>query len=287
MAFEGNGTIAAPLPPSFLEKTEAAGTAQEKSKLKTLRTYYRLTRLSNHCGKAAILLPGYFTYQKLRGKQADNLHLLEVETFARWMSRFTRLLNVEVQIHGEKMAGNGFFVANHISWLDAVVLAQLHRFSFVAKDEVKEWPLVGQMSQKMNTVFIKRTSKFSVYRSLPRLEEALQNGASILAFPEGTTSVGKQILPFFPMLFETATRTQKPVQPVLLRYTDEAGNLLPEVGFVDGDTVFDTLFRMLEKKRIVAHIHLLPELAPADCRKQLARDSREALSKYLETSQTP
>ncbi len=253
---------------------------QADETVRALRTGYRFTRLVSHCSAAALMLPRHYLRQQTRQGQVD--HLLEEPAFKRWLDNLVRVLNVEICLEGESLIDNGFFVANHISWLDAVVLAQIANFSFIAKNEVKRWPLIGHFSQMMRTVFIQRKNKFSVYRSLPQLEHQLHRGQSLLVFPEGTTTTGRATLPFFPMLYQSAVTTGRPVQPIAIRYSDLNNNFLADIGFVEDDTLFDTLFRMLREDQIRAHIHVLPPIAAGSMnRKEMAKHSRDAIAERL------
>ena len=193
----------------------------------SLRAYYRLARVGLHCCKLSIKLPKHHLQQRLRGQ--PDYHLLENDSFSQWLNQLIQLLNVEVVVHGQPDIDSGLYVSNHISWLDAVVIANISNFSFIAKNEVKQWPLIGQFGQMTQTLFIERQNKFSVYRSLPTLEQHLNMNRSILLFPEGTTSRGETVLPFFTMLYEAAVRTEKPIQAITLRYTDLNNHFLPEI----------------------------------------------------------
>ncbi|WP_250656097.1 lysophospholipid acyltransferase family protein [Alkalimarinus coralli] len=242
----------------------------------TLRAYYRLADVFCHCSKLSVTLPTRHLINTLRREQ-DN-HLLENRSFKKWLGKLIEKLNVEVIVEGQPEITSGLYVSNHISWLDAVVLANISNFSFIAKNEVKRWPLIGPFGQMARTVFIERKNKFSVYRSLPKLEEHLNKGRALMLFPEGTTTNGTSALPFFPMLYEAAVRSQKPVQAVTIRYTDHDNRFMPEVGFIEEDNLFDTLIRMLKRNIVKAHICFHPPIENRSlCRKKLAHQSHKMI----------
>ena len=113
------------------------------------------------------------------------------------MVKLVNELNIELCIHGDLNTDRTFLVAaNHISWLDALILANLAPFSFVAKEEVQQWPIIGSLSERFHVQYIKRQSKFSVYRSLHKLENALVQNKSVVFFPEGTTTTGNSTTHF-------------------------------------------------------------------------------------------
>ena len=124
---------------------------------------------------------------------------------------------------------------------------------------------------------------FHAYRSLPSIEKKLYEGRSVHVFPEGTTSVGKTVLHFYPMFLEAAVRTSQPVQSVVIRYTDKHGRLLPEPAFIDEDTFGDTLGRMFMVDKIYAHVHFLPAMDSTKLsRKEMAIQSRSDILNFLE-----
>lgn len=209
-------------------------------------------------------------------------HLLDSQYFERWLQKLGALLRLEVVVTGAPLLRSGLFAANHISWLDALAFLQLQHFSFVAKTEVRHWPLIGALTELTQTTYIDRRNKFSVYRSLPDIEAALNNGLPVLFFPEGTTTCGERILPFHPMLFETAIRTGHPVQCLTLRYCNTDGIALPQVGFIDDDTFFDTYYRLQQEPRVIAQIHIGE---PIDSRlfhrKHLAQECYQQMTRRL------
>jgi 1-acyl-sn-glycerol-3-phosphate acyltransferase len=106
-------------------------------------------------------------------------------------------------------------VANHISWTDILVLGSLRPMAFVAKSEVRGWPLLGILARLHGTLFIRRGDRGGVAGQVDRITAALERGPVVL-FPEGTTGNGADVLPFRSTLFAAAAGRW--VQPVTLRY---------------------------------------------------------------------
>lgn len=212
----------------------------------------------------------------------NSRHLMEVPSFARWMDRFLSQLRISTRVHGHPIEKNALFVCNHISWLDTLVLSLQKPFYFVAKSEVGTWPMVGRISQRMKTLYIDRHRPFSVYRKLPILETLLRQGHSPLVFPEGTTTDMMQPLPFYPMMFEAAVRAQALVQPIALTYNGISGEWLRQAAYIEGDSVFDTLSRILDEPSVSAQLMYLPPIsARGSDRRTLARKSHAAISEAL------
>ena len=127
--------------------------------------------------------------------------------------------------------------ANHVSWLDIVVLGSLAPLSFVAKDEMRSWPVFGWLARLQRTVFIARDRRRTVSDQADRIADRLNEGAIVVLFPEGTTSDGHDLLPFKSALFEAARFAlvagdldEGAVQPVALDYAAAAGMPLGRVG---------------------------------------------------------
>lgn len=221
-------------------------------------------------------------YQFPQVSKIDQNELNDYALFALWVEDLVRSMNTEVVVEGSPMEASGLFVSNHISWLDTIVFNHLRPVGFIARHDLEEWPLLGTFTKRMGSIYINRTNKFEAYRSIPYLEERLRQGGSVHLFPESTTSVGAEVLPFFPMFYEAAVRVGVPVQPVALKYTDEFGRLLPEPAFIDDDSFIDTLERILRVEKVYAHVRYLEPMDSASlCRKGLARRTREMIGAEL------
>jgi len=180
-------------------------------------------------------------------------------------------------------------VANHISWLDVVVLSALlppaAGTCFLAKAEVARWPVIGAFARGLGMAFIDRTSAFRSYRALPSLAEGLR-ARSLLFFPEGTTTDGEGIAPLKPMGFELSARTGVPVQPLFLRYRDGAGRLSRAPAFLGDDTLLESVLRLACAPALAVEVEVLPAL-PAAPRKRLAHSVSANLRAMAEHQRVP
>ncbi|WP_051328576.1 lysophospholipid acyltransferase family protein [Geminicoccus roseus] len=147
---------------------------------------------------------------------------------ATWIGRFVwcrgclLLLNIRVQRHGQAFtACPTLFVANHVSWLDILVLGQAVDGTFVAKSEVAGWPVFGWLAQLAGTMFIRRHWRFA-REQRDELAQRLRRGEDIILFPEGTSTDGLDVLAFKSTLFAAAEPKllDRPVavQPVTIAY---------------------------------------------------------------------
>ena len=106
-----------------------------------------------------------------------------------------RIFGLRVQASGAPSQGRTVFAANHLSHLDVMVLGSLLDASFVAKDEIDGWPVLGWLTRLQQTVFVSRDPR-AARAVTAALREALASGRSLVLFPEGTSSDGRDVLPF-------------------------------------------------------------------------------------------
>ncbi len=117
-------------------------------------------------------------------------------------------------------------VANHVSYLDIIVLGSLVKATFVSKAEVRKWPLFGWLSTLQNTVFINRRSR-EIKVQLKELSERVANHENLIIFPEGTSTDGKTIKPFKSSLFAICDlHAELKVQAIGMKYLNKNGGEL-------------------------------------------------------------
>lgn len=122
---------------------------------------------------------------------------------------------LRVKVSGERFASRALIVANHISWTDILALGSCASTRFVAKAEVRDWPLLGWLARLNPTLFIERGARCGVRGQVEALASSLGQGRVAL-FPEGTTGNGSVVLPFNSSLLQGADGL--PVQPVSIAY---------------------------------------------------------------------
>jgi 1-acyl-sn-glycerol-3-phosphate acyltransferase len=158
-----------------------------------------------------------------------------------WARRLLAILSVRLESEVVAVAPGSLVVANHVSWLDAVVLHALFDATFVAKAEARRWPLLGWALARNGTLFIERRP----CRALLRLNEAvalrLARGESVAAFPEGTSTTGAGVLAFKPALFQPAVRGGRPVHAIALAYRNSDGSPCAAAAFVGDMTLWQSL----------------------------------------------
>lgn len=203
----------------------------------------------------------------------------------RWCQQVLRCLGVELCIHqpAPLHAAGQLLVANHQSWLDAVVLGAYMPVDFVAKAELRQWPFLGWLAAQNHTLFLSRYQARQAQAINTQIGMNLRAGKSILAFPEGTTQANGGVLPFYPALFQSAIDAACPVQPMALYYRDGAGAPSLAPAYTGDISFLQSLGRIMAAPRLQAHVHICPAIAPAaqHRRRHLAHQARAAILAQL------
>jgi lyso-ornithine lipid O-acyltransferase len=193
---------------------------------------------------------------------------------ARWLQRICRrairIFRLEIQSAGI-IPSQGLLVSNHISYLDILLLSSLTPAVFVAKREVKSWPVMGLLARLGGTVFIDRQRRTHVGEVNDEIQNTLNDGALVVVFPEGTSSDGKTILPFKSSLLKTATNPEQPLAIDHIEYALDDGDAGTEVCYW-GDAVFlPHLLNLLSKRSVRATVRFAPVENHGADRKELAQ----------------
>lgn len=135
-----------------------------------------------------------------------------------WARGNARVLGMRRQVSGRPAAEPALLVANHLSYLDVVLVAAELPAIFVAKREVRGWPGLGPLASLVGTIFVDRDSSRDLVRVTAAIDSALRGGDSVVLFAEGTSTRGDRVLPLKPALLEPAIRGGWPVRSAALSY---------------------------------------------------------------------
>jgi 1-acyl-sn-glycerol-3-phosphate acyltransferase len=171
-----------------------------------------------------------------------------------WSVRLLAILNVRLEVEGEPAAsGPVLLVANHISWLDIIVMHAARYCRFVSKADVRRWPLIGTLATGGGTIYIERESRRDAMRVVHAMTASLERGEVVAVFPEGTTSDGATLLPFHANLLQAAIAAAAPAQPVALRFIDAATRTLSHSpSYIGDETLLGSVWRTLSGPPLVA-----------------------------------
>lgn len=203
-----------------------------------------------------------------------------------WSRQLLGILNIGIRTEGEMpvRCESGFLVvANHISWLDVFALNAIYPSRFIAKAEVRDWPLIGWLCERGNTIFIERALRQDAASINRRASLLLEQGVCIGLFPEGTTTDGTQVGHFHSALIQPAIDAGAMLCPIALRYQDETGKQSDAAAFTGDMTLPQSIWRILRSPRFDALLVFTPALATTgENRRALARAAQEAISQALQ-----
>jgi 1-acyl-sn-glycerol-3-phosphate acyltransferase len=176
--------------------------------------------------------------------------------------------------------GGVLVVANHLSWLDILVLGSVQPMRMVAKREVRDWPLVGAVATKAGTLFVDRAGLRALPTVVAEVTIALRAGAAVGLFPEGTTWCGAASGVFRRAGFQAALDAGVPVRPVAQRMRLADGTATGVGAFIGDDTLVDSLLRVARLPGLVMEVEVLPPLLPTPGldRRELARRAELAIA---------
>ena len=138
-----------------------------------------------------------------------------------------KIWNVRLTLQGQLSSERPLLlVSNHVSWLDIVVLGAVAPVCFVAKSEIRNWPVFGTLAKLQRTVFVSRSNRRESGEQVSDIAKRMASRSVIVLFPEGTTTDGNQLAPFKTTLFEAAkialtnaSVETAIVQPAAINYT--------------------------------------------------------------------
>lgn len=238
----------------------------------------------------AVLLPVHLVAQWRRWP----LRKTTAQTWHRWVAR---AMGLRIDIHGApaRAGGHGvLLVANHASWLDIVALGSVAPVSFIAKDDVRDWPVFGLLARLQDSVFVSRNARATTRTQAETIAQRLADGDTIVLFAEGTTSCGNFVYPFKSSLFgalgvgESDRRDDALVQPVAIAYTGVDGIPMgrqsrPLAAWPGDIGIGPHLTRILREGRIDIHVGFGDPITvtPGTNRKRLATETESAVRRMM------
>lgn len=204
-----------------------------------------------------------------------------------WSRQMLCIMGVELLVRDTPPGkGPALLVANHVSWLDILVMNAAHPARFVSKSDVKHWPVLGALITGAGTLYIERDSRRDAMRVVTHMAERLQAQDTLAVFPEGTTGDGRRLLPFHANLFQAAIVAHAPVVPVALRFVDRASGLPSDAPVFIGDTTLIasiwTTLRASSLQAVVAYGE--PQTHDGRDRRTWAQDLRSEVERLLEST---
>jgi 1-acyl-sn-glycerol-3-phosphate acyltransferase len=204
----------------------------------------------------------------------------------RWSDRVLDILGLTLEVEGElppkRRDGPILLVGNHISWVDIYAYLSVAEIRFVAKSEVKSWPLIGWFARNIGTIFVERDRPRDAVRVGRELRDALSAGHAVCLFPEGTTTDGSIVLPFSSVLISAAVEVSAPVQPVSIAYRRPDGEPCNRAAFTGDATLVASIWELVGGGRSVVKLSFLEAIPTSGIdRRVLARRAEDAVRASL------
>lgn len=154
---------------------------------------------------------------------------------------------------------HALWASNHISWMDIPVVGSVSPIFFLSKAEIANWKVIGKLARGAGTFFIQRGSGDAGSVS-EQLAHFLQAGSSVLFFPEATTTSGHKMKRIHGKLLKAAMDTGVPIQPIVICYADEHGNISDDIAYFGKMTMKESLHKVLNSQKVTAYVLALEPL---------------------------
>lgn len=202
-----------------------------------------------------------------------------LELKRRWSKGMLDILGVTLEADLSHLVPGSMVVANHISWLDVFVVNAALPSAFVAKEEVRRWPVIGWLAAMNDTVFLRRGSRGHAKIINREIADILAAGKHVGVFPEGTTTDGTHVLHFHAALLQPALAAGRPVVPAAISYWEPDGSrsLAPRY---DGEISLGECFAaILSRRSLTARLVTTPVLGlKGEDRRAVATAARTAIT---------
>jgi 1-acyl-sn-glycerol-3-phosphate acyltransferase len=223
------------------------------------------------------ILVAYWDIRTQFPRYSDDQQARYVEVWARGM---LAVIGIEVRVKGHPAPGPVLMAANHISWLDILVMHAACHCRFVAKSEIRSWPLLGTLTTGGGSLYIERSSNRDALRVVHQMAEALQKGHVLAVFPEGGTGDGITLLPFHANLLQAAISVNAPIQPIALQFVDaHTHDISLAPCYRADDTLIGSLWRTLCAPPLLAQVRYGDkQTADGRNRREWAQDLQDAVA---------
>ncbi|TNG93973.1 1-acyl-sn-glycerol-3-phosphate acyltransferase [Pasteurellaceae bacterium USgator11] len=245
--------------------------------MQTLRVFWRLSWIMYY------LLSGVFQMLVLFRWCTPQQKLARIQ---RWSQNILRVFNIQVNAHNVphlSQVKGSMFISNHVSWLDIFAINAVLPGQFIAKDDVRKWPIIGYLAAQANTVFVSRQrGNGSTQGKVDGVATALRNGAQITLFPEGTSTIGDQVLPFKSSFFQAAIDAEAKIWPVLCFYPAKNGGINRTMAYYGDISLVQSLKDLAAQKCGVIELNFFEAIdATGKDRRDLCDLSHQILSTEL------
>lgn len=235
----------------------------------------RLARLVAHLGRGVAV--AWLRFPKLSESERHSEKLV-------WSKRLLSILSVSLRKDNvpSKLPDRCMLALNHISWVDIFIIDSIFPATFIAKSEIRRWPIVGWLCTLVGTLYIERGKRSAARHARQAISAELGRGTLIAVFPEGITTFGRSLERFHAALFQPAVDAAATVQPVALRYLDASGRHTDAAGYVGETSLLESVWSIVSTRHIVAKLSFLaPIPVRGHTRRSLAEKAEAAIAASL------
>jgi 1-acyl-sn-glycerol-3-phosphate acyltransferase len=237
---------------------------------------YRITRMFLHLATGLAASSLVFPFVGRKGR---------LEIFRRWSLKLLDIMAVRVRLHGApplERLGPTMLLSNHVSWLDIYLIASSVPSRFVAKSEIRGWPVIGWLIARQGTLFVERARRHDTARINGSVHEALAKGYCVAVFPEGTTSDGTEVKPFHASLLQPIVQAHGVAIPVALRYVTADGAIDNSAAYIADRTLWSSMKLIASNREVFADVIFLPPVsATGKHRRDLAQHTARLIADAL------
>ena len=202
-----------------------------------------------------------------------------------WSAKLLRIVGVGTRVEGEPPGedeAGAMIASNHVSWLDVFAVSSVRSTRFIAKGEIRDWPIAGWIVERAGTLFIHRARRRDMVRINDLVHAALAQGDRVGLFPEGTTTEGDRLLKFHSSLFEPAVANRAHVHPCAIRYEHADRTLARAMAYVGELSFMQSLALVIRQRGVVARIGFAPVVETAGrARREVAAAAQSAVAILL------
>lgn len=178
----------------------------------------------------------------------------------------------------------GLVVSNHLSYLDILVFSAIAPCVFVSKREVRAWPGIGWIASLAGCIYIDRSRHHGTHEVRPQMAATLADGVRVILFAEGTSSDGRQVLPFRSSLFQPAIENQVPITAACINYEIEDGDPEVDVCYYGNHVIGPHSMKVFAREGLQANVRFGATAKIFSDRKQAASDLYEQVSALKDQS---
>jgi 1-acyl-sn-glycerol-3-phosphate acyltransferase len=238
-----------------------------------------------------LLLLGLFILLVLFPRWDYSRQRLMIKRWSGWLLTSVGVIPQEIRLADAQtlstVSGPVLLAANHVSWLDIFVINAIQPAHFVAKSDIRSWPLVGLLCDRSGTIFVERTRRTAVREVLQVMADRLTQQGIVAVFPEGTTGDMYSLKPFHSNFLQAAVTSQASIIPLGIAYKDTDGKVADAVQFIGETTFVASAISVMSQQKIVANLIVTQTITFSDqSRHELCEATQQQISQALDVARS-